>query len=360
LGSGMAGHTPAWPETSRLPARTGRLRPISGRERSGETEGAGKSAPETVENELYGKPCEKHTGNPPDDIGSGLTQKPDEDVGRAHRNIGDDQTQPHHCDDGCLLGPALGPACQQHDRGERSGTGDQRKGEGEYGDIARPFCVPPLALIDLGKARTRNVSVNACRNNNIPPATRNAGSETSRRESTKLPTMAKNKSISPAIATERRDRIRRSLWWIPDVSPANMTAVSIGPIVTNGVTKLARTVEGTCIGVSRDRDCGKVDDPPRVVGCGDITENGCAYTLRQARRHHIMERTTTSMISRPPKPTCPGQTAQIIRRIRTIAEERQPSPLAIRASASVNNSGSENLWLSATGAVVTAGDGSAP
>ena len=103
-----------------------------------------------------------------------------------------------------------------------------------------------------------NVSVNACRNSNIPPATRNAGSETCSRDSTKLPPTAKSSSISPAIATERRARLRRSLWWVPDVRPANMTAVSIGPIVTNSVTKLDSRLEGTCIEIPRDRVSPKI------------------------------------------------------------------------------------------------------
>jgi hypothetical protein len=42
------------------------------------------------------------------------------------------------------------------------------------------------------------------------------------------------------MAMERRARLRRSLWWLPDVRAANMTAVSIDPIVTNSVTKLDR------------------------------------------------------------------------------------------------------------------------
>jgi len=78
-----------------------------------------------------------------------------------------------------------------------------------------------------------NVSVSACRNNNMQPATRNAGSETCSIASTKLPPTAKSSSINPAIATDRRARLCRCLWWVPDVRPAKMTAVSIGPIVTN-------------------------------------------------------------------------------------------------------------------------------
>src|SRR6478609_9546516 len=54
-----------------------------------------------------------------------------------------------------------------------------------------------------------NVSVNACGKSSIPPATRNAGRETSSRDSTKLPPTAKSSSIMPAIATERRARLRR-------------------------------------------------------------------------------------------------------------------------------------------------------
>ena len=47
-------------------------------------------------------------------------------------------------------------------------------------------------------------------------------------------------------------RVRRSLWCMPELTPANMTAVSVGPIVTNSVTKLDRRLEGTDLSTDRD------------------------------------------------------------------------------------------------------------
>ena len=88
-----------------------------------------KSALETIEDELYGKPGKKHTGYPPDNIGPRLSQQPDQDVCGAHRNIGDGQTQPDHDDNRRLFDPAFRSACQQHDGRERPGTGDQRESE---------------------------------------------------------------------------------------------------------------------------------------------------------------------------------------------------------------------------------------
>ena len=53
-----------------------------------------------------------------------------------------------------------------------------------------------------------------------------------------------------------------------------MTAVSIGPIVTNRVTKLDRRLEGTCIetfrwiGLPGDLFYGSIEDVMTAGGCG--------------------------------------------------------------------------------------------
>jgi hypothetical protein len=56
------------------------------------------------------------------------------------------------------------------------------------------------------------------------------------------------------MTTERTARLRLSIWCMPAVRPANKTAVSVGPIVTNSVTKLDGRLEGTCIEIPVDRD----------------------------------------------------------------------------------------------------------
>ena len=79
-------------------------------EMSSEPEGLRKSAPETVKDELHGKPGQEYAGYSSDNVGPGLSQDPDEHVRRAHRDVGDDQTQPDHRDDGSVFAPAFGLA----------------------------------------------------------------------------------------------------------------------------------------------------------------------------------------------------------------------------------------------------------
>jgi hypothetical protein len=104
----------------------------------------------TIKEKLYSKTRKKHSGNSSDDIRPGLPKETQERIGNAHREIRDGQANADHHDDHCCFRPVVCAPCQKNNRGERAGTGDQRKREGKNRYIARLLGVPPFPFIYRG------------------------------------------------------------------------------------------------------------------------------------------------------------------------------------------------------------------
>jgi hypothetical protein len=82
------------------------------RRQASQIEGVRKSAPETLEDELDCKGREEHTGYSTDNIRSGLSQEPDDDVTGAHHDVSDSQAQADQHNDGRFFGPPFRSASQ--------------------------------------------------------------------------------------------------------------------------------------------------------------------------------------------------------------------------------------------------------